>query len=119
MKKILSCFLWVFYVAIIMYVFFAVLKIDTLDNFVSALVFEIIGFVALAYFVFCNMFSRPIKIGYLIPLIMTTVIYTIALDVINFACITSVSSVQFTLIHLILLFVYCLVSIPMYLMGRR
>lgn len=81
--------------------------------------FEIIGFLALAYFIFCNMFSNPIKVGYFVPLVMTTVIYTIVLDVINIACITSVSSVFFTLIHLVILFVYCLVSIPMYLMGRR
>lgn len=82
-------------------------------------VFGIIGFLALAYFIFCNMFSNPIKVGYFVPLVMTTVIYTIVLDVINIACITSVSSVFFTLIHLVVLFVYCLVSIPMYLMGRR
>lgn len=82
-------------------------------------VFGIIGFLALAYFIFCNMFSNPIKVGYFVPLVMTTVIYTIVLDVINIACITSVSSVFFTLIHLVILFVYCLVSIPMYLMGRR
>jgi hypothetical protein len=119
MKKILSSFLWVFYVAIILYVFFAVLNINTLQNFASALTFEIIGFVALAYFIFCNMFSKPIKVGYFVPLVITTVIYTIALDIVNFVCITSVSSVIFTLIHLVLLFVYCLVSIPMYLMGRR
>lgn len=81
--------------------------------------FGIIGFLALAYFIFCNMFSNPVKVGYFVPLVMTTVIYTIVLDVINIACITSVSSVFFTLIHLVVLFVYCLVSIPMYLMGRR
>lgn len=81
--------------------------------------FEIIGFLVLAYFIFCNMFSNPIKVGYFVPLVMTTVIYTIVLDVINIACITSVSSVFFALIHLVVLFVYCLVSIPMYLMGRR
>lgn len=119
MKKVLSCFLWVFYVVIMLYVFFAVLNINTLENFVSALIFEIIGFLALAYFIFCNMFSNPIKVGYFVPLVMTTVIYTIVLDVINIACITSVSSVFFILIHLVVLFVYCLVSIPMYLMGRR
>ena len=81
--------------------------------------FGIIGFLALAYFIFCNMFSNPIKVGYFVPLVMTTVIYTIVLDVINIACITSVSSVFFTLIHLVVSFVYCLVSIPMYLIGRR
>ncbi|SES66264.1 hypothetical protein SAMN02910413_0348 [Pseudobutyrivibrio sp. C4] len=119
MKKVLSCFLWVFYVAIILYVLFAVLNIDTLENFVSALVFESIGFISLAYFIFCNMFSKPIKVGYFVPLLMATIIYTIVLDVVNIACVATVGSVFFTLINLVLLFVYCLVSIPMYLMGRR
>jgi hypothetical protein len=119
MKKILSGFLWVFYVAIILYVFFAVLNINTLENCASALIFEIIGFVILAYCIFYNMCTRPIKVGYFVPVVMTTVVYTIVLDVINIAFITSVSSVIFTLIHLIVLFAYCLVSIPMYLMGRR
>ena len=119
MKKVLSCFLWVFYVAIILYVFFAVLNINTLENFASALIFWIIGFLALAYFIFCNMFSNPIKVGYFVPLVMTTAVYTVILDVVNIACITTVGNVFFTLIHLVLLFVYCLVSIPMYLMGRR
>ncbi len=119
MKKVLSCFLWIFYVAIILYVFFAVLNISTLENFASALIFEIMGFFTLAYFVFYNMFSNPIKVGYFVPLVMTTVVYTVILDFVNIACITTVGNVVFTLIHLVLLVVYCLVSIPMYLMGRR
>lgn len=119
MKKILSCFLWVFYVAIILYVFFAVLNINTLENFIAALVFEIIGFLVLAYFIFCNVFSKTIKVGYFVPLVMVTMIYTVVLDIVNIVCITSVSSVFFILIHIVVLFVYCLVSIPMYLMGRR
>ena len=119
MKKTLSCFLWVFYVTIILYVFFAVLNINTLENFVSALVFESVGFIALAYFIFCNLFSKPIKVGYFVPLVMVTVIYTIVLNIVNMACVAVMSSVFFTLIHFVLLFVYCVVSIPMYIMGRR
>lgn len=119
MKKIFSGFLLIFYIAIIFYVFFAVLNINTLINFVPALIFEMIGFLILAYFVLSNMFSNSIKVGFFIPLLVTTVVYTIVLDVINIACITSVGSVFFTLIHLVVLFVYCLVSIPMYLMGKR
>lgn len=119
MKKVLSSFLWVFYIAIILYVFFAVLNINTLENFVSALIFEIIGFLALAYFILRNMFSNPVKVGYLVSLVMTTVVYTIILDFINIACITTIGNLYFLLIHLVLLFVYCLISIPMYIMGKR
>lgn len=119
LKKLLSCFLGIFYIAIILYIFFAILNINTLENFVSALIFEIIGFCALAFFIFYNIFSKPIKVGYIVPLIMVTIIYTVILDVINIACVASLGHAIFVLIHMVLLFVYCLVSIPMYLMGRR
>lgn len=119
MKKGLSCFLWIFYVTIVLYVLFAVLNIDTLENYASALVFETIGFFALAYLIYSNIFLRSMKVGYLVPLVMVTVIYTIVLDIVNIVYIASISSVLFILIHLVVLFVYCFVSIPMYLMGRK
>lgn len=115
----LTTFIIAFYVAIIMYVFFAVLHIDALANFISAMTFEIIGFCLLTYFVLGNILAKPIKIGYFVPLILVTVVYTIALDVINLACVATMSNVFFVLVNLVLLFIYCLVSIPMYIMGRR
>lgn len=115
----LTTFIIAFYVVIIMYVFFAVLHIDTLENFISAMIFEIIGFCLLTYFVLGNILTKPIKTGYFVPLILTTVVYTIALDVVNLACVATMSNVFFVLVNLILLFIYCLVSIPMYIMGRR
>ncbi|MDE6026206.1 MAG: hypothetical protein K2G45_12240 [Lachnospiraceae bacterium] len=119
LTKILSIFIICFYIAIIMYIFFAVLNINALVNYESALVFEIIGFVLLAYFVLGNIFAKPIKTGYFVPLIMITVIYTIVLNVVNLICVTYMANVFFVLINLIVLFVYCLISIPMYIMGRK
>lgn len=116
---ILSSFVFAFYIAIIMYVFFAILHIDTLENFEAAMVFEIIGFILLAYFVLGNIFSKPIKTGFFVPLIMVTVIYTVILDIINIALIITMPHTFFVLINLIILIVYCLLSIPMYIMGRR
>jgi hypothetical protein len=115
----LTTFIIAFYVAIIMYVFFAVLHIHALANFISAMTFEIIGFCLLTYFVLGNILAKPIKTGYFVPLILVTVVYTIALDVINLACVATMSNVFFVLANLVLLFIYCLVSIPMYIMGRR
>lgn len=115
----LTTFIIAFYVVIIMYVFFAVLHIDTLVNFISAMTFEIIGFCLLAYFVLGNILAKPIKTGYFVPLIIATIVYTIALDVVNLACVATMSNVFFVLVNLILLFIYCLVAIPMYIMGRR
>lgn len=119
MKKILSTFLWAFYVIIILYVMFGVIHISELDNFIAALLFEAIGFLALGAVILGSIFSTTFKVGYLVPLIMVTVIYTVLLDIVNIAFVARVGSAGFVLIHLILLFFYCLVSIPMYLMGRR
>lgn len=123
MKKglagILFGFILIFYMSIIMYVLFAILKIDTLANFKSAMVFEIIGFLILTYFIMSNLLSKRIKTGFFVPLIIVTVVYTVILNVVNIACIIAMPHTIFLLVNLVLLFIYCLISMPMYIMGRR
>lgn len=123
MKKvltgILSVFLLMFYIGIIMYIFFAVLHIDTLANFEFALVFEIIGFLLLGGLILTNIFSKNINVGAFAPLVMVTVIYTIILDMINIVCIMVIPYVFLILFNVMLLFIYCLVSIPIYILGKR
>lgn len=114
----LSAFVFALYIVIILYVLFAVLHIQTYTNFIEALIFQIIGFVLLAWCVFGSILSRSIKTGFLIPLITTTILYTILLNILNIWAVMIVSNVFFTLLHFILLLVYCLISIPMYIMGR-
>lgn len=123
MKKSLaaaiSAFLLLFYIVIIMYVFFAIMHIDAFSNFECAITFEIIGFLLLIYCVMSNVLGKRIKTGFFVPLIMVTVIYTIILDVINIACAITMPHMFFILINIILLFIYCLISLPMYAMGKR
>lgn len=119
LTAILSTIVISFYIAIIMYVFFDILNIDTLANFSAALIFEIIGFCILAYFILGNILKKPIKTGYFVPLIMITVVYTVALDVINLAYVTTMAHEFFVLINLIVLCIYFVIAIPMYIMGRR
>ena len=114
-KGLLSLLVLCFYIAVIMYVFFAVLHIDALANFEAAMTFEIIGFALLFYFIL----SKPVKLGFFVPIICTTAVYTIILDLINIAFVISLSHVFFVLINLILLLVYCIVVIPMYIVGKR
>lgn len=111
--------LLVFYIGMIMYVFFSLLHIDTLVNYVSAMVFELIDFLVLGYLIVSNILSKHMKTGYFVPLIMVTVIYTLILDVINIAYVSTVSQSIFILINIVLLFIYSLISLPMYLMGKR
>lgn len=118
LTAVLSSFMIALYIVIILYVFFAVLHVDILANFLSALVFEIIGFILLAYFVLGNILSKSIKTGFFVPLIMATVIYTIALNIINLV-LTLMPTTFFILTNFILLFIFCIISIPMYIMGKR
>ena len=115
----LVALLMAFYASIVLYAFFAVLHIEALANYGTSLTFEIIGFVLLVYFILGNIASRRITVGYFVPLIIVTVLYTIILNFINLSLVFSVSNVVFVLINLIVLFIYCLISVPMYFMGRK
>lgn len=119
MTSVLSLFLIFIYIAIIMYIFFGVVHVNTLVNFQSAIIFELIGFFILTYLVFSNILSKTIKIGFFVPLVIVTIVYTIILDIVNIVLVVTMPHVFFLLINLVLLFIYCLVSIPMYIMGRK
>lgn len=118
LSAIFSMFLLFFYIAIVVYVFFAVLHVNELQNFLAAMLFEGIGFVILFVLIVGNIVTRGISTGYFVPIVMVTVIYTIILDVVNMALLL-IPNVYFVLINLVLLFVYCIVSIPMYIMGKK
>lgn len=119
LTKFLSSFLLLFYVAIIMMAFFPVLHIDALKNFVSALIFEIIGIILLAYFILGTICTEEKKIGFIVPLIICTIVYTVLLDIMNLALVATMPGALFILTNMILLFVYCLIAIPMFIMGRK
>lgn len=112
-------FILAFYAGIVMYLLFALLYREDSVNFGSAVVFEIISLVLLVYLVMGNILSKQIKTGYFIPLIMAAVVYTVVLDGVNIAYIANMTQPGFVLMHLILLFIYCLISMPIFVMGRR
>lgn len=112
-------FMIFFYIAIVMYTLFFSLNIRTLGNFIAALFFEFIGIIVIAYFLLSNILSSNIKIGFFAPLIMINIFYILLLNVLNLGCITMMSSSTFVLLNLLILFMYCLISAPMYIMGRK
>lgn len=112
-------FMIFFYIAIVMYTLFFLLNIRTLGNFIAALFFEFIGIIVIAYFLLSNILSSNIKIGFFAPLIMINIFYILLLNVLNLGCITMMSSSTFVLLNLLILFIYCLISAPMYIMGRK
>lgn len=112
-------FMIFFYIAIVMYTLFFSLNIRTLGNFIAALFFEFIGIIVIAYFLLSNILSSNIKIGFFAPLIMINIFYILLLNVLNLGCITMMSFSTFVLLNLLILFIYCLISAPMYIMGRK
>lgn len=123
MKKgltaVLAGGLLAFYMGIILYIFSLFLYTDAILNFKSAILFEIISFVPLTYIIMSNLLSKCVKTGFLVPLIMITIAYTVILNVINLVCISFIPHTAFVLINIVLLYIYCLVSIPVYIMGKR
>lgn len=118
-KIVFSCFLLLFYFAIVMYVFLAVMRVDVLQNFIAGMVFESIGFLLLVIFILKNIFTQTMKVGYFVPMLIVMIAYIILLNILNMLAIEVLPSVVFILLNLVLLFVYCVITIPMYIMGKN
>ena len=115
---IFSSLLFAFYIGIILFILFAVVNASRFVNCGVAVAFEAIGFLLLGLIIY-RVIVNPIRVGYAVPLVIATVIYSLTLDVI---CLLFVSTMPFTLfisLNLILLFLYCLISIPMIVTGRK
>lgn len=109
----------ILYAGTVVHLFLSVLQGDTLTNFASAMVFEFISFLALVCVIIGNILSKRVKTGYFVPLVLVTVVYAVILDVVNAAYITLMSQAGFLFLNLIMLFLYCCMSLPMYVMGKR
>lgn len=121
-KIVLSLVPLAFYIAIIEYALFAVVGIKDGNNFIASVVFETVGIILLFMVVMaalgCITGLKNIKIGFLVPIIFVTIVYTIILDLINIFGTMKMSGTWFVLLHLILLFVYLIITIPMLISGK-
>lgn len=108
-----------FYIGILMFIYFPVLHIDEAENFKAAMTFEVIGLLILLLLVIGNIVLPHVKTGYFVPLIMVSAAYTLIRNIMTMAFVDFMPSVVFILLNLILLFLYCILSIPMYMMGKK
>lgn len=116
----MALLLLLFYTIIVGYILFGVVNIFLSDNFVSGIVFQTIGIMILIYLIVLNISNRGIiKTGFFVPIISFTIIYTIILDIINFLFSFTLHPKIFLMLHLILLFVYLTIVVPMVIMGKR
>lgn len=114
-----SYILFIVYAVTIMFAFFGVLHLELLENFITAVVFEIISFISL---LLCIMsFSRGdyIKFPFFAAKVFSSVIYSILVGILNMVCIFWIRSPAFLLLHMILFLLYCLVFIPLSIAGRN
>lgn len=108
-----------FYIAITLYILFAIVEIDALENFIAGMIFEFIAFIMLCVVIFGKILLGNFETGYFIPLVMVTIVYVALVNVLNMFLVALIPSVVFVLIHLVLLFVYCFVAVPMFIMGKK
>lgn len=108
-----------FYIIIITYILFNIVHINKYENFICGLIFECIGYIILIGFVIQNIFRKNIKTGYFIPLVLSTVLYTILLDAVNIYGTGDMNNSSFFLVHMMLLFIFLLIALPMFIKGKQ
>ena len=118
MKKALTL-LWLFYVAIALFVFLEIKRVTQLPNGTPCLIFEGMGFLLAAWALFNRAGSQLIKIGFFVPWLLTIVLYSIALNVFNIVFVDSLDQVYFIFWNLVMLFGYLVITTPMYLLGKK
>ncbi len=120
MAVMLAAIILVFYTVIIEYISFAVMNIAAYKNFVASMVFQSIGIVLLFIVILGSVAKgKNVKIGFLVPIVICTVIYVAIVNCINFIGVAVMSGTIFVLLHLILLFVYSVIVMPMYIIGKQ
>lgn len=118
--KLLSLFLLLFFFVIVLFVLFAMLSVNDYKVFPAVLTFFIINFILLLVVIGG---AREIvgKIGAAsyVPVCVVTVIYTLLQFLYLGSNYQSEAINDYILYHLILLFVYFIVIIPIVLMGSK
>lgn len=109
-----------FFMAVVLVLMIGVLEIPDADNAVGAFVFVILEFIILfGVFGLGSTFIESMGIQMYTVLCTTTSIYVILGTIINCAIADSVGGAAFVLINLALLFVYALVSVPLFVTGAN
>ncbi len=113
-------FLFVLYIIISMCIFLIFSKIDMIENFLTGIFFEVLSIYLCFVFILKNISNHQNKkIGYLVPIVIYTAFYMILMNVLNVWGSLSLNTISFVLSQTVLLFIYFLIVIPMYIMGKQ
>ncbi len=122
MKKslytIFSLFLVLAFSGLMLFIMLACLDILDFDNGIRAMVFAVIDLFALLVFVgFGRSISKGIGVGMYVPVCIATVAYIIVSFVLTFITFAIFSELAFTIIKLVLMFIFLCVIIPLIVAG--
>lgn len=117
---IAAAFLFVFYTATIGYILFGMIRIYDSKNFYTGIFFQLVGTVLLFIAVMLKaIVRRGIDTPYHMAIVLCSVLYTVLLDCLNIFGSCSVPGAMFLLLHMLLLFVYLLIVVPMFITGKQ
>ena len=109
-----------FYAALIFYILVYVVKIGDHKGFAAAVIFEVIGIAVLLMALLWKRLICPgLRIGFNVSLIIAAVVYNAVLCLLNIFALPAMSQSYFIMLQLMLLFVFCLFSLPVILMGNK
>lgn len=113
-------FMFVCYVIIAGYIFLVFARIDMIGKLLTGIVFEVLSAIFIFNFIVRSIAkSQSMKTGYLIPIVMCTVLYTLSMNALNIWGSSHLVLVWFVLAHMIWTMTYILIVIPMYIMGKQ
>jgi hypothetical protein len=118
--KLLSLFLLLFFFVIVLFVLFSVLNINDFKVFPAVLTFSIINFIILLVVIGGGSeLIEKIGVASYISICFVTVIFTLLQFVYLGFGYQSEAIISYILYHLIILFVYFVIIIPIVLMGIK
>lgn len=116
----IAMFLALFLIAILLVAMLGIMKITDYDAGVPAMIFAIINMVTIAFvYGMGGTISKKIGVGGYAPIAGMTGVYTIAQFIYMFVAYKDAEPLKYTLISMIILFIYCLISLPIALNGSK
>ena len=118
-KRICSFIIVIMYFAIVIYSLFNVVNITSKDSWLWTIVFEIIGAIIFIFYIIRVMDSKVIKFGYKVSLGLSVIAYNVIVVIQNIFQIRYPNIALFIMLQLITLFVFFIISMPMYIIGKK
>lgn len=112
-------FIIILYILILVQAYITIYNSNMLMKFGLSITFELINIIIMLSVLTECVLHKTLKFAYAVSGIMVMLLYTVFQNVVNLVSFIEISNNWLILCNIILLFIYSLVSIPLYIMGRR